>query len=120
MILARIDPPIVLICRIGWNLPGKGSSRDAAPNRFKHLYIRNFLGANYLVIFEQQGVITSLLPALPHDYFLGSWTAAPERITVGHKTRFLCQTDRMEATVVALRPVTRGITVNERGGCPAK
>src|SRR5713101_5183980 len=44
--------------------------------------VRNFLGANYLVILEQQGVITSLLPALPHDYFPGSWTAAPERITV--------------------------------------
>jgi hypothetical protein len=47
---------------------------------------------NYLVILEQRGVITSLLPALPHDYSPGSWTAAPERINVGHKTRFLCQT----------------------------
>jgi hypothetical protein len=30
----------------------------------------------------------SLLPALPHDYAPGSWTAAPERITVNHKTNF--------------------------------
>ena len=35
----------------------------------------------------------SLLPALPHDYSSGSWTAAPERINVGHKTRFLFQTE---------------------------
>jgi hypothetical protein len=41
------------------------------------------VGINYFVILEQQGVITSLLPALPHDYSPGSWTAAPERITVG-------------------------------------
>src|SRR5450631_4166028 len=61
-------------------------------------------GANYLVMLEQQGVITSLLPALPHDYFPEPWTAAPEHITVGHKTRFLCQTGRMDATVVTLRP----------------
>jgi hypothetical protein len=83
------------------------------------IYVRDFLGANYFVILEQQGVITSLLPVLPHDYFPGSWTAAPERITVGHKTRLLCQTGRIEATVVALCPATRGIAVNERGGCPA-
>jgi hypothetical protein len=92
-------------------MDGICAAKVASPSRFKHLYVRNFLGANYLVILEQQGVITSLLPALPHDYFPGSWTAAPERITVGHKTRFLCQTDRMEATVVALRPFTRGITL---------
>ena len=49
--------------------------------------------ANYLVIIEQQGVTTSLLPALPHDYFHSSWTAAPQRINVGHRTRFLSQTD---------------------------
>jgi hypothetical protein len=52
--------------------------------------------------------------------FPGLWTAAPERITVGHKTRLLCQTGRMKATVVASSPVPRGITVNERGGCPTK
>src|SRR6266481_4765808 len=75
-------------------------------------------GGNYFVILEQYGVITSLLPALPHDYFPGPWTAAPERITVGHKTRCLCQTGRMEATIVALRPATRATTVNESGGCP--
>jgi hypothetical protein len=73
-----------------------------------------------MVILEQQGVITSLLPALPHDYFPGPWTAAPERITVGYRTRLLCQTGRMEATVVALRLARRGITVNESGGCPTK
>jgi hypothetical protein len=48
---------------------------------------------NYFVILEQWGVITSLLPALPHDYSPGPWTAAAERINVGHKTRFLCQTE---------------------------
>jgi len=26
----------------------------------------------------------------------------------------------MDATVVTLRPATRGITVNESGGCPTK
>src|SRR5207248_3304487 len=35
-----------------------------------------------------RGVITSLLPALPHDYFLAPWTAAPKRITVGLRARF--------------------------------
>src|SRR5258708_35113169 len=44
-------------------------------------------------------VITSLLPVLPHDCFPGPWTASPEHITVSHKTRFLCQTRRMEPTV---------------------
>jgi hypothetical protein len=67
--------------------------------RFKHLYVRNFLGANYFVILEQQGVITSLLPALPHVYFPGSWTAAPERITVGRKTRLLCQTESEKTAI---------------------
>ena len=44
---------------------------------------------NYLVILQQQGVITSLLPALPHDYSPASWTPAPERITVGGKATFV-------------------------------
>ncbi len=57
-------------------------------------YLRGRRGANYLVILEHKGVITSLLPALPHDYSPGPWTAAPRHINVGHRTRFLRKTDR--------------------------
>ena len=108
---AREDDPVIIKCEPR----GKSSSRaewSKNPHcirpEFATFYVcggEKFnsicqqIVVNYSVILEHKGVITSLLPALPHDYFLGPWTAAPKPITVGLRARFLCHTDRTDATV---------------------
>ncbi|MGB8537027.1 MAG: hypothetical protein WCD57_11470 [Acidobacteriaceae bacterium] len=66
--------------------------------------------ANYSVTFKQQGVITSLIPALPHDYSPGPWTSFLERSNVGNKARS-CQT----RAIATLRRAKFDIRVRNSG-----